>query len=173
MASRSNNVSELREAKMLGWSYRKSIKPVVMKGLPKFTYATLVHDPSKDPPNDLVYTTDLDAIPEDLINLGLHDEKTLLRQDGFTTWQEIKAFHKKLMHRSGRSEEQFRQECLSLDLGLDGVQESKKGIRTFLIVSLRVGNYIYIIAIYNPLLSNNLAKPSATEVLRFEIAWKK
>ena len=63
-----------------------------MAAIPKITFATLVQDASQDPPNNLVYKTGLRSIPEDLINLGLHDDKTLLRQEATTTWQEIKKF---------------------------------------------------------------------------------
>ena len=152
---------------MLGWSYRKSIKPVVNKGLPQFRFATLVHDTSLDQPNHLICTSNLASIPEDLINLGLHDTRTMLRQDRATSWEEIKLFLRKLCHRAGVSAIKFKEQCQAIDISVDGVQESKKGMGTFLAISARLGGQIYLWFIYNPLQSNDLAKPSASEVLLY------
>ncbi len=49
----------------------------------------------------------------------------------------------------------------------DGVRESNKGKRTFVIVSLRIRNCIYPYKIFNPLIGVPESKPSPVDVMRY------
>ena len=146
-------------------SYRKGVKKKALRGLPKFSYSILLSDKSTDPPT-LTEQDNLHAIPARYLNLRSGGNLVLLRQEGRTTLQEIKRFHKRVLLSKGRSEEVFRDQCRNLDFSLDGVREAAHAQRTLLIVSVRFGrSRIYVLRVYNPLVGYPEAQPNVEKAL--------
>ena len=145
-------------------SYRKGIKPMLLEGAPTFKYGVLLEDTATEP-STMQYIGNLDAIPERYSSLNAQDHLVMLRQDAFTTLKDIKRFHAQVAREQGVDNRTILEQCSTMDLSLDGVRESQHAKRTLYIVSCRLGNAIYVVAIYNHLLGVGKAKPNVQEVL--------
>lgn len=165
IVSRIDTVKELVESNQLGCSYRFSVKPVAMKGTPRFRYSLLIQDGTTEPPTVYV-KKELKTIPQEYINLGPNDKRIVLRQDGYTTLKDIKKFHRKVLKSRGVADEVFQRHCMNLDLSVDGVRETNYGQRTFSIMSARLGATIYILKVHNYLIGNADSKPTLEESFR-------
>lgn len=165
MVSRRDTVKELVDENLLGCSYRRSVKPVAIAGTPTFRYSVYLEDERTDPPSYHLIDN-LTKIPQEYINLGPNDKRTVLCQTGYTSLAEIKRFHRKVLASRGVPHEKFLWDCQHLDLSVDGVRETNTGRRTFHIMSVRLGGNIYMYRIFNPLIGNPLAKPDLEAVYR-------
>ena len=158
-------VKRLIDTKQLATSYRKGVKKHVMKGLPSFEFAVKVKDKSTNPPT-MEYRRGLKALPDRLLTLEPHDDEVLLRQEGFTTLEEIKKFHFRVCQCQGVSYQDFLEDCWHLSLSVDGVKESAHAKKTLKLMSVRFGTRaIYVYKVFNYLLKNNDAKPTPNEIL--------
>lgn len=185
ITSRLDVFNDLAEKKKIGSSFR-TIKDRVKGGLPKMRCAVLIEDTSYDPPQ-YTYKKDLLRVPAELwknkidgnrrYTLGkpcLYHVMTwestfrLLRQDVMTTIAEVKAFHRRVCLAQERSYESFLSDCQSVDLSVDGVKESNHGPRKFVFVTARFGkNWFYLLKIMNPLMGDNMAKPSPEDLIGY------
>ena len=136
-----------------------------MKNAPTFKFAVLLQDNAQDPPTRH-YIENLSTIPERYTNLGGNDNMVLLRQDGWTSLKEIKLFHAAVVRSHGGSREDFLRDCSDIHLSVDGVKESNSGRRNLTIVSVRIGNSLYVLRVYNPLMGVSGAKPDVETVMR-------
>ena len=154
----------LKETGQIGTSYRHSIKPALLRGMPRFSYTTVVHDETVNPPI-IDVTEDLKAIPQELLLLGPRCKRTLVRQEGHAKLSDVKMFHRAVLRAQG-IEQQWRQDCLSLTISVDGVAESKHAKRTMKLVTCRFGRHaIYVLSVHSYLLKRAYAKPSPDELL--------
>ena len=158
-------LKELRDTKQIGISYR-SIKPVLMSGLPKFHYTTVVLNKRSNPPTIRI-TEGLKVIPQYLFRLGPLSHEQLLRQEGHASLQDIKKFHRAVLRSQGLGRERFLEDCRSLTISVDGVAEASGAKRTMKIVTARFGNLaIYVVAVHSYILKNDYAKPTPDELLK-------
>ena len=166
LATRIDTLVEMLASGELGMSYRHSIRPKLLVGLPQFRYGALIEDKNKPEEERYTYKGNLQTIPAKLINTTAGHSERLLRQDGGTSLAEIKKFHWRVISSHGGTREDFLKHCNNLDVSIDGVREAPKAKRTLLVVSVRLGGRIYALTIYNPLLGVPYAKPSLETVLR-------
>ena len=166
LLSRLDILKELRDSKQIGISYR-SMKPILMKGLPKFRYTTVVLDKQSSPPV-INITEGLKVIPKYLFSLGPLSHQQLLRQEGHASLQDIKRFHLAVTKSQGLSMERFLEDCQTLTISVDGVAEASGAKRTMKIVTARFGRQaIYVLAVYSYILKNDFAKPTPEELLKW------
>ena len=159
----------LRENGEIGTSYRHSIKPALLRGMPRFSYTTVVHNETVTPPI-IEVTEELAAIPQELLLLPARCKRTLVRQEGHVRLSDVKLFHRAVLRSQGLSTAQWKEDCQSLTISVDGVAESKHAKRTMKLVTCRFGKLaIYVISVHSYLLKREFAKPTPAELLEYVI----
>ncbi len=146
-------------------SYSGSIKPKLLKSLPSFQNSILlkVEDTAKGYYYEKI--EGLVAIPEEYFTLPPNGNKRLLRTECSALLKDIKELY--LETHGGRSAANL-QHLQNIALSADGVQESKKGSTTFLIVSIRINNCIYLAHMFDVRIGVAESKPSPIEWLRYK-----
>ena len=79
--------------------------------------------------------------------------------------RDIKKHHSRLHRAKGATEEEIRNHYGNAQLSVDGVEEARKCKKTFHVVTLRLGDCIYLYKIFNPLVGHQVANHSVQEVL--------
>ncbi len=142
-------------------SYSKSIRPLVTsKLLPIYNSVLLMQKDARA--NKFHKVQGLKTIPKHFLNLPETHTLKLLRMEAYVHLQDIK---KQYILQHGDTEE-TRRNLLNCQLSVDGVSESRKGARTFIIVSMRISNCLYLVHSFNPLVGVEESKPTAVELLR-------
>ncbi len=147
-------------------SYTNSVKPKLLKTLPSFRNSILlkVEDTAKGYYYEKI--EGLEAIPEMYYTLPPSGNTRLLRTECSALLKDIKELY--LETHGGRSAANL-QHLQNIALSADGVQESKKGSTTFIIVSIRINNCIYLAHMFDVRIGVAESKPSPSEVLRYII----
>ena len=153
----------MRDAGQLGYSYRKWMKPHLLKGVPAFRYATLVQDSAT---GELEYSDGLLSLPAHLLRADSANGKVLIRQEGVAPLADIKEFHKRVCKSQGLSEAEFLDHCQSLAVSVDGVREAPHAKKTLKLVSVRFGErHIYLYKVFNYNIGVEEAKPTMEDIL--------
>ncbi len=144
-------------------SYSGSIKPKLLKSLPTFNNTILLK--IEDPAKGYYYQKieGLEAIPETYFTLPPNGNTRLLRTECSAFLKDIKELY--LETHGGRSAANL-QHLQNIALSADGVQESKKGSTTFLIVTIRINKCIYLAHMFDVRIGVAESKPSPYELLR-------
>ena len=146
-------------------SWRNFVRPKALLSCPKVKSSYLV-ERLFGGEVQLLYRQDLDRIPREILSLPYDGTRKLLRTTAYVSLSEIKDHHKQLHEQLGIGEEQTRHDLLHAHVSVDGVQESKKGTRSLIIVSIRLGACIYLHSVWNPLIGVPSSRPSPTDLLR-------
>ncbi len=142
-------------------SYSKSIRPLVTsKLLPIYNSLYLLEKNARG--NRFHKMEGLKKIPQKYLNLSETKKWKLLRMEAYVHLEDIK---KQFILQHGDNEE-TRKHLLNCQLSVDGVCESRKGARTFIIASLRIANCLYLLHVFNPLVGVSESKPTAVELLK-------
>ncbi len=153
---------DLLDTGVLKASYTKGMKPHLLQKLPKFNISVLlkVEDSSKG-----YYYEKFDGlteIPEEYLKLPANGKKTPLRNECSVQVSEVKKLF--LETHGGRSAANLRH-LKNISLSADGVQESKRGSTTFIIVTMRIHQTIYLVHIFDFRIGVAESKPTAVEIL--------
>ncbi len=154
---------DLLDRGVLKPSYSKGMKPHLLQRLPKFNISVLlkVEDSSKG-----YYYEKIDGlteIPEEYLKLPANGKKILLRNECSVKVSDVKQLF--LDTHGGRSAANL-QHLKNISLSADGVQESKRGSTTFIIVTMRIHQTIYLVHIFDYRIGVAESKPTAVEMLR-------
>ncbi len=154
---------ELLDRGVLKPSYTKGMKPHLLQKLPKFNISLLlkVEDSSRGYYYEKI--EGLTEIPEDYLKLPANGKKILLRNECSVKVSHIKELF--LETHGGRSAANL-QHLKNISLSADGVQESKRGSTTFIIVTMRIHRTIYLVHIFDFRIGVAESKPTAVEILR-------
>ncbi len=163
VASRADSVKNLLEAGLITKSYKKSLKSIAIRGIPKVYCAISVQN-LNDPGGEIVRLPPVRAIPKKY--LKPMDNQRLLRTDSYVNLCDIADFHIRLHRKLNYTEEEITEQLQNMDVSIDGVRESAKGQRKFVAVSVRFLSCIYLWRIYNPLVGDDASKPSMDEILK-------
>ncbi len=146
-------------------SYKYSIKPTCLKGIPPIFMAVSLH---KVDPDSGEVTTYKERGLKTISNQMLYAKppyKKLICMEGYVNLSSVVDLHLEL-HEKKTSPESLSIQLLNSSLSIDGVAESKKGARRFIITTIRFGHCIYLLRILNPLMKDDDAKQSAHDLLR-------
>ena len=146
-------------------SWRNFVRPRALQSCPKVKSSYLV-ERLFGGEVQLLYRQDLDRIPREILSLPYDGTRKLLRTTAYVTLSEIKEHHKQLHERLGIGQQQTRHDLQHAQVSVDGVQESKKGTRSLILVSIRLGACIYLHSVWNPLIGVPSSRPSPTDLLR-------
>lgn len=146
--------------KTIGPSYSKSVRPIVVsKLLPIYTSLYLME---KNPRGNKFHRIDgLKKIPKKYLQLPETKKWKLLRTEAHVKLKDVR---EQYILQHGDTEE-TRRNLLNTQLSVDGVSESRKGARTFIIVSMRIGSCLFLLHSFNPLVGVDESKPTARELL--------
>ena len=155
---------ELLDSGDITGSYSGSIKPKLLKSLPPFHNTILLK--VEDTAKGYYYKKieGLQAIPEMYFTLPPNGNTRLMRTECSAFLKDIKELY--LDTHGGRTAANL-QHLLNIALSADGVRESKKGSTTFLIVSIRINNCIYLAHMFDVRIGVTESKPSPYELLRY------
>ncbi len=147
--------------KRIGPSYTKSIRPIVVsKLLPIYTSLYIMEKNARG--NKFHRLEGLKSIPNKYLNLPETKKWKLMRMEAYVRLEDVK---KQYIQVHGDTEE-TKKNLLNCQLSVDGVSESRKGSRTFIIVSMRIGNCLFLLHSFNPLVGVPESKPTAVELLQ-------
>jgi len=120
---------------ILPGTYRHSIRPQGIKYLPHiYCKCVVMHKKSKR-----LTVHKGDTIKKEFLHLKASGMLRVVRIESYMKLRDVKQFHRYLCDRHGRSEEDFKNDCKSVQLSSDGVAMSKSGQFKLHIVSARIG----------------------------------
>ncbi len=154
-------IGELLQSGQITSSFIKSIKPKAIKQIPPILSSVTLQEEGEAGPK-LTKVKNLTAIPKAYRDLRPGGPKQLLSTEAYVSLRNIKTTYL-LRH---RDKERALLDLKETQISADGVKESNKGKRTFVIVSLRIKDCIYPYRIFNPLIGVANSKPSPVDVLR-------
>ncbi len=154
-------IGELLQSGQITSSFIKSIKPKAIRQIPPILSSVTLQEEGPSGPI-LKKVKNLAAIPKAYQSLRPGGPKRLLTTEAYVSLRHIKTTYL-LRHRDKEGAIRDLQET---QISADGVKESNKGKRTFVIVSLRIKDCIYPYRIFNPLIGVSESKPSPVDVLR-------
>ena len=155
-------------------SYINSIKPASLKGLPDRFLAVhherdrCARDGGEDVEGEgavkeLVIERRLTSIPVDFLH-GYAGKVTCI--EGYVPLRGLVDLYRRVHLKKGLSAEDIRQNLLSATLSVDGVEESPKSQRSFIITSIMFGGCVYILRILSYLKGDKDSKQGAEGILR-------
>ncbi len=154
-------LSRLLAQRRITKSFRKSIRPQAIKCIPTVFCSYYIQEKQDDEQNILYKTSDVREIPTKYLNLPATSNQILLRMESYVKLPDIKRSYIR-KHGTQNIKEHFA----NCHVSVDGVKESAKGKRTFIIVTLRINKCLYVYRVFNPLMGNQASKPSPVELLR-------
>ncbi len=154
-------ISELLERGEITSSYKKSIKPKAIKQIPPIFCSVIIQERNGEE-TILRRINNLTTIPRTYLNLPPSGNKTLLCTEATVCLRDIKRQYL----RTHKSVPNVMEHLQHTQISADGVRESNKGKRTFVVVSLRIQDCIYAYKLFNPLIGVSESAPSPKEVLR-------
>ncbi len=155
-------ISELLATRQITASYKKSIKARALRQIPPIFSSVSIHE-EDGPESKIVKVKNLRSIPKDYLNLPRTGNKRLLSMEAMVHLRDIKRIY--LLRHRGMGERAL-EHLKETQISADGVRESNKGKRSFVIVSLRIRNCIFPFKIFNPLIGVQESKPTPVEVMR-------
>ena len=142
-------------------SYKYSVKPQALKQIPP-VFCTYYIKKESTEGTTILKTSEVRSIPTKYLQLSTTGEERLLRMESYVHLKDIKRCYLRT-HGAGIDKKEHFGSC---QLSVDGVKESAKGKRTFVIVTLRIKSCIYVYRVFNPLLGDSSSKPSPVDILR-------
>ncbi len=146
-------------------SYKYSIKPTCLRGIPPIFMAVSLH---KIDPDSGELSLFKERGLKKICNQYLYAKppfKKLICMEGYVHLSSVVDLHLEL-HKGKTSYESLLNQLKNSSFSIDGVAESKKGSRRFIITTIRFGHCIYLLRIVNPLVGDEDAKQSAHDLLR-------
>ena len=146
-------------------SWRHFVRPRALESCPKIKCSYLV-ERLYGGDVEQIFVQDLDRIPSEILSLPYDGTRKLLRTAAYVRLADIKAHHRKLHAQMAVSEEKTKEDLLHAHISVDGVRESQKGTRSLRIITVRLGDCIYLHSVVNPLIGVPASRPSPTDLLR-------
>ena len=142
-------------------SYSNSIRPLLVSQLIPIYSSLLLKE--EDAARGHLYRRieGLQAIPAEYFKLPADGPTQLLRTEEYVKLADIK----KLFLETHGDTAASRRMLKNCSLSVDGVKESNKGSRSFIIVTLRIGCCMYLVRVFNPLIGVSDSKPTPKEIL--------
>ena len=146
---------------VIAGNYTKGIRPLLTAKILPIYSSILIKEMGEGEPRYRKIDK-LKCLPAEYLDLPHNGPTSLLRIETYVRLKDVK---KNYLSRHGRTRETMKnlKQCA---ISADGVAESKKGSRTFTVVTIRIGNCIYPIRIFNPLIGVEESKPSAKEIIK-------
>ncbi len=156
-----DNIKTLLTQRRITKSYKYSLKSQALKQIPP-VFCTYYIKKESTEGTTILKTADVRSIPNCHLQLPTTGQETLLRMESYVHLSDIKRCYLRT-HGAGIDKKEHFGNC---QVSVDGVKESAKGKRTFIIVTMRIRDCIYVYRVFNPLLGNNASKPSPVDILR-------
>ncbi len=146
-------------------SYTNSIRPLLVSRLIPIYSSLLLKE--EDAARGHLYrkVEGLQVIPAEYFNLPADGSTQLLRTEEYVRLADIK----KLFLETHGDTAASRRMLKNCSLSVDGVKESNKGSRSFIIVTLRIGCCMYLVRVFNPLIGVADSKPTPKEILMYSL----
>ena len=163
--SRAKTMHRLVTVGRLPKTYRKGIRAMAMKGLPRARCTAVVEDKVENGTVRKKFRFGQE-LPAALLQLPPDSPRTLLRTEAAVLLSDIKKYHIWVHRKLGFSDEAIAQQLHECDVSIDGVMDTKKGKRTFIAVSVRISHCLYLWRVYHPLKGVPRSKPNLHQLLR-------
>ena len=146
--------------------YTHSLRPLALRHIPKVRTNLYLEEKMADHYVHY-YIRGLEAIPARYCNLPPSGALQVLREESYVRLEDIRKHHEYTHIPLGYSMDKIQQDYRNCILSMDGVEEAKNGKTTFEIVSIKIGQCVYLYWIFNPLVGYEAAKPSPESMLRY------
>ncbi len=163
--ARAKTMHQLVKVGRLPKTYRKGIRVMAMKGLPRARCTAVVEDKVENGTVRKKFRFGRE-LPAALLQLPADGPRTLLRTEAAVLLSDIKKYHTWVHKKLGFTDEAIQQQLHECDVSIDGVMDTKKGKRTFIAVSVRISHCLYLWRVYHPLKGVPRSKPNLHQILR-------
>ena len=155
-------IMKLVQGGVIAGNYTKGIRPLLTAQILPIYCSLLLKVESANGPT---YKTikDLKVVPAKYLDLPATEGTRLLRCETYVHLKDVKRHY---LEEHGRTAETLNH-LRNCAVSADGVAESKKGSRTFVVVTVRFGTCLYPVRIFNPLIGVEESKPTPKEILRY------
>ncbi len=161
MFENSDLISRMRNDEFSG-SYKNMIRPYIVSKIVPVKNKTVMMKAKADGTCEIVQEDGLKSIKRSLYHTTGGDK--LLRTEAYVEIAAIKDHYLRQHRKGGVRESTLQKDLKNLTLSADGIQESKKGRRTFHAVCIRFGKCVYISRILNPLTKDDDSKLTAFDI---------
>ena len=146
-------------------NYRTCIKPKAMLACPNIECSYILE---RNIAGELTRDCKkgLESIPKEILQLSQTSPTRLLWTEASVKLADIVDHHVHAHRQLRFSAEKLHQDLANAQISVDGVRESPKGSRTFIITTIRLGSCIYVVNVLNPLLGDPKNKPTPFDILQ-------
>ncbi len=142
--------------------YTRCLRPTLEPFLPT-VYTGLLLEEKKPTGLEYRHLDGLSGIPKEYTEGK--GKPRIIREEAYVTLKDIKRHHMGMNAKWGMKVETAKEHFKNAALSIDGVQESNKGKKKFHVVTIRLGQSIYLYKIFNPLTGHPAAQTSLGELL--------
>ncbi len=147
-------------------SYLNTVKPTMVQGIPTVFSALYAHKVDEDGTKRTVHERDLITLPVEALAQEPPYSKVMWF-DSYVHLKEIVDLHIAEHLKRGMAPEEVHNTLKEGSLSIDGVVESRKGPRRFVVTSIRFGNCIYLWRVLTPLIGDPDAKLYPEDLCRY------
>ena len=144
-------------------SYKNVVRPYIIGKNVPIKNKTVMMKAKANGIFEIVEEDGLKSIKRSHYNTSGGDK--LLRTETYVENASIKNHYLRQHKKAGVPEETVKEDLKNLTMSADGLEESKKGRRTFHAVSVRFGKCVYICRILNPLTKDDDSKLNAFDII--------
>ncbi len=149
-------------------SYLNTVKPTMIRGIPTVFSALYAHKVDEEGQLQTVHERDLTSLPVEALAQEPPYAKVMW-YDSYVLLKDIVDLHITIHVQKGMKPEDVHNTLKEGSLSIDGVVESRKGPRRFIVTSIRFGNCIYLWRVVSPLIGDPDAKMDAEDLCRYFI----
>lgn len=167
------DIDRLLEAKVLRTSFKNQLKRRAMKKMPKIECVTYTEVTEADGSTRVIARDSMGSIPQHILQPDPASNQRLLRKEARIRLSDLIEFHyerhrRKRRRNGGNEHGNNIPPVTQLSLSVDGVEESRSGATTFIIISVRFQcPCIYTLQVINRLIGVRESKPTLQELLRY------
>ena len=168
VASRAETVAALIRDRRITTSYKRSLRPIALRGIPRVRCSILVEKMNPDGTTTIQRFENLPCIPKKYLRLRPEQGQRILRTCSAISLRDLKKYHARVHMKLGVSAKEIECHFANAEFSIDGVAEGSKGKgnTTFTVVSLRLGGCIYLWKVYQHLQKNAKSKPTLHDLAR-------
>ncbi len=151
-------VRKLRRNRSTKKTFSKYLRRIAGKFIPKVLTDLLLEERTTEGGVEYKRVEGLAAIPDEYRSLSNTSKMRIIREESSVSLEDIKKHHERVHLQKGMTLEEIRKQYGNCMLSLDGVEESKSGLKKFHVASIKIGECIYPYKVYDLLIAHEAAK---------------
>ncbi len=138
--------------------FSKCLRRLAGKFIPSVVTDLLLEERTEEGTVEYKRVEGLTAIPDEYRRLSSTSSLRVIREESSVSLRDIKKHHERVHLKKGMSLGEIRKQYGNCVLSLDGVEESKSGLKKFHMASIKIGDCIYPYKVFDLMIGHEAAK---------------